>query len=74
MCLLEVSSHGLLESELLEILADEDNLMPLEMDQEKGEKLVTVKLLVSLLSFSKKLNEKKHSKCFRQTKECDAFF
>ena len=28
MCLLEVSSNGLLESELLEILADEDNLMP----------------------------------------------
>lgn len=28
LCLLEVSSHGLLEAELLEILADQDQLMP----------------------------------------------
>ena len=38
LCLLEVATRGLLESELLEILADEDNLMPPKHDasSEKG--------------------------------------
>lgn len=36
LCLLEVSQNGLLESELLSILADEDNLMPATYVKEKG--------------------------------------
>ena len=38
LCLLEVATRGLLESELLEILADEENLMPPKSDGalEKG--------------------------------------
>ena len=38
LCLLEVATRGLLESELLEILGDEDNLMPPKHDgtAEKG--------------------------------------
>ena len=35
--LLEVSAHGLLETELLEMLADSDNLMPQEKGTEKSE-------------------------------------
>ena len=37
LCLLEVSQTGLLESELLKILADEDNIMPPTDTQEKGQ-------------------------------------
>ncbi len=36
LCLLEVSSTGLLESELLQILADEEHIMPPSESQEKG--------------------------------------
>ena len=33
LCLIECSRHGLLESELLQLLADEDNLFPEEYAQ-----------------------------------------
>ena len=36
LCLLEVSSRGLLELELLQILGDEDNLMPPDTDSDEG--------------------------------------
>lgn len=36
LCLLEVSSRGLLEVELLAILGDEDNLMPQEKSKDSG--------------------------------------
>ncbi len=36
LCLLEVSSRGLLEVELLQILGDEDNLMPPDIDNDGG--------------------------------------
>ena len=36
LCLLETSVSGLLESELLTLLADEDNLLPPETGAEKG--------------------------------------
>ena len=36
LCLLEASKLGLLESELLQLLADEDNLMPPSDKLEKG--------------------------------------
>ena len=40
LCLLEVSARGLLESELLTLLGDDDNLMPVKLadhdGQEKG--------------------------------------
>nr|XP_006815135.1 PREDICTED: telomerase protein component 1-like [Saccoglossus kowalevskii] len=36
LCLLEASATGLLETELLDILGDEDNLMPPEPSEEKG--------------------------------------
>ncbi|XP_072035865.1 TPR repeat-containing protein DDB_G0287407-like isoform X2 [Amphiura filiformis] len=38
MCLLECSSHGLLETELLAILGDEDNLMPPDEKGDSAEK------------------------------------
>ena len=38
LCLLEVSSTGLLESELLKLLADEENLLPPSDNQEKGQR------------------------------------
>jgi len=37
-CLLEVSARGLLEIELLSILADEENLMPKKEGSEKQDK------------------------------------
>lgn len=37
LCLLEVSMSGLLESELLNILSEEENLMPPSNKEEKGE-------------------------------------
>ena len=49
LCLLEASVRGLLETELLVILADEDNLMPKETkgdeENEKGLTLATVFVL-----------------------------
>ena len=36
-CLIEESQHGLLETELLEILADSDKLLPPRKGAEKGE-------------------------------------
>ena len=36
LCLIEVSTFGLLESELLNMLADEDNLLPPDEVMEKG--------------------------------------
>lgn len=48
LCLIEVSVCGLLESELLSILADEDNLLPPEEESEKG---VTLKINFALKSF-----------------------
>ncbi len=36
LCLLEVSQRGLLETELLQILADEDNLAPRENAKDEG--------------------------------------
>ena len=42
LCLLEVSQTGLLESELLKILADEDNIMPPTDTQEKGQWLKAI--------------------------------
>ncbi len=38
LCVLEVSERGLLETELLEILADEDTLMPYQDSKEGAEK------------------------------------
>ncbi len=45
LCLLEVSRAGLLESELLEMLSDEDSLVPPSPFEEKG-------ALFSFLCFS----------------------
>ncbi len=36
LCLLEVSQRGLLETELLQILADEENLAPRENAKDEG--------------------------------------
>ena len=36
LCLIEVSTFGLLESELLTILADEENLLPPDMITDAG--------------------------------------
>ena len=38
LCLIEVSTFGLLESELLSILADEDNLLPSSAGDKENEK------------------------------------
>ena len=40
LCLLEVSARGLLETELLYILGDEDRIMPSKSDVEEKGKIV----------------------------------
>ena len=45
LCLLEASSAGLLESELRQILGEEDKLMPPSPFDEKGRFKITAKLI-----------------------------
>ena len=44
LCLLETSATGLLETELLRILGDEDHLLPAEKDSEtkKGNEVIAI--------------------------------
>ena len=46
LCLLETSSTGLLETELLQMLGDEDNLMPSEEKDGEGEKGIYVGICI----------------------------
>ena len=62
LCLIECSRHGLLESELLQLLADEDNLFPEEYAQRFKDDTIddyvesAGKLMFSSKSFNEFLN------------------